>query len=187
MTLAPPTREDFLNYVHQPLTNPQGDPRAGSPTKSTMRYRWRDLRNWDIEAETRDYWERLPVADKQATLVNISGAHWEVVRSQLINISEPFTAEPTLRDPFSAAFRTGHNGAIYGASDSHAEIRSHTTGLDGEPPIGNSDLIFAYNNKLAGIIELKTWWKVDQAQIDDVRAGILSRKCSLKIPKVVSH
>jgi hypothetical protein len=91
------------------------------------------------------------------SLINISGAHWEVVRSQLFNINEPFIAEQTLRDPFSAAFRTGDNGAIHGASDAHAEIRSHSMGLEGEPPIGNSDLIFVYNNKLSGIIELKTW------------------------------
>jgi len=172
MGLPPPTREEFLNYVHQPLTNPQGDPHAGSPTKSTMRYRWRDLRDWDVETEAMSYWEHLPTADKEATLVDLSGAHWEVVRSLLYTMRKPYNAETSLRGPFEIAFRTGHNGAIEGASDTHAEIWGDASGLEGEPPIGNSDLIFVYNKKLTGIIELKTWWKVDQTQIEDVRAGM---------------
>ena len=154
MELPPATREEFLSHVHQPLTNPQGDPApTGSPTKSTMRYRWRHLRDWDVEADAQEYWAQVSDADKQAVLSNIPRAHWEFVRLQLINMTEPFTAEPSLRGPFEVAFRTGHNGAIIGASDAHAEIRSSTAGLEGEPPIGNSDLVFAYNNKLAGIIE----------------------------------
>ena len=176
MALPPATREEFLNHVHQPLINPQGDPLGGSPTKSTMRYRWRNLRDWDIEADAREYWGKVNDLDKQALLTNILQAHWEFVRLQLINMREPFTAEPSLHGPFEVAYRTGHNGAIHGASDAHAEIRSSAAGLDGEPPIGNSDFIFTYNNKLTGIIELKTWWKVDPNQIDDVRAGITSKK-----------
>jgi hypothetical protein len=46
---SPLTREYYLSYVHLPLTNPEGDP-PGS-TKSPMRYRWRELRDWDIKAE----------------------------------------------------------------------------------------------------------------------------------------
>ena len=53
-----PTREEFLDHVHQPLTRHEDD-RTGSPTKSTMRYRWRELRDWDVEADARDYWNSL--------------------------------------------------------------------------------------------------------------------------------
>ena len=49
-----PTREEFVGYVHQPLPN---GGTGGSPTKSTLRYRWRELRDWDVEAEARTYWE----------------------------------------------------------------------------------------------------------------------------------
>jgi hypothetical protein len=167
-----PTREEFLNYVHIPLSNPRGDPRAGSPTKSTMRYRWRELRDWDIETEAAEYWTRSPLEDKLAPVLVLPANHWESVRAQLTMFTQPFTSEPSLRDPFGVAFRSGHNGAIRGASDGHAEIWSDATGLDGEPPIGNADLIFVYDNKSTGIIELKTWWKVNQAQIEEVKTGM---------------
>ena len=86
--------------------------------------------------------------------------------------TEPFIVESTLRDPFGAAYRSPHNVAIIGASDHHAEIRSKAVGLDGDPVIGNADLVFVYNRKLTAIIELKTWWKVNQREIDDVRHGM---------------
>jgi len=108
--------------------------------------------------------------DKHARLVTVTAAHWQFVRTMLNSFTQPFTSEPTLRDPFSTAFRSGHNLAIHGASDVHAEIWSEASGLD-EPPIGNADLIFVYDNKLTGIIELKTWWKVNQTQIEEVKAG----------------
>ena len=40
------------------------------------------------------------------------------------------------------------------------------------PPLSIADLFFiAPDDKLAGIIELKPWWRVDEAQIEQVRAG----------------
>lgn len=92
------------------------------------------------------------------------------MRTTLSSYTEPFTSEPTLRDPFCIAFQSPHNLAIQSASDVHTEIRSQASGLN-EPPIGNADFIFVYDNKLTGIIELKTWWKVTQEQIAQVKAG----------------
>ena len=166
---SPPTREEYLSYVHLPLTNPEGDPPPGSPTKSPMRYRWRELRDWDVEADANAYWDGMSDSDKQSRLTRVPP--WEVVRMMLANIVEPFTSEPSLHDPFVTAFRIPHNGAIQGASDAHAEIRSAVSGLD-KPPIGNSDLVFVYDNKLTGIIELKTWWNVTEEKIAQVKAGI---------------
>ena len=85
---------------------------------------------------------------------------------------EPFTAESTLRDPFSTAYRGPHNLAIMGASDEHAVMRIGVGSLE-IVPLSNPDLIFVYEGQLAGIVELKTWWKVDETQINDVRAGNL--------------
>jgi hypothetical protein len=80
-----------------------------------------------------------------------------------------FRSEQNLVQPFGSAFRIGHNAAIQGASDLHAEI-GNPADLD-EEPIGNADQIFVYNHNLVGVIELKTWWKVNEAQIEDVKAG----------------
>ena len=55
-SMAVPTRDEFLSHVHQGLLHPETDPKKkkkGSPTKSTQRYRWRELLPWDVEAESR--------------------------------------------------------------------------------------------------------------------------------------
>ena len=166
------TRAELLNHVHEPLVNPQGDPPSdSSPTKSPVRYRWRELRDWDIEPEASEYWSNLPSEDKDTPIPGLHPTHWDSVGLQLSSYTEPFIVESTLRDPFGAAYRSPHNVAILGASDHHAEIRSKAVGLDGDPAIGNADLVFVYNRKLTAIIELKTWWKVNQKEIDDVRHG----------------
>jgi hypothetical protein len=164
------TREEFLNYVHSPLSNPDGDP-TGSPTKSTMRYRWRELHHWSVEAEAREYWAAVSIDDKQATLTRVRPGFWDDMREDLEDVKEPFTSETSLQAPFAIAFRIGHNRAIRGASDHHAEMRSETGGLQGDPVIGNSDLVFVHQNRLVGIIELKTWWKVTETEINEVKNG----------------
>ena len=172
---SPATREEFLSYVHTPLSNPQGDPAPGSPTKSSMRYRWRELHDWDVEADANEYWNAMSDGDKQARLSRVPP--WEVVCMMLDSFTQPFTSESTLRYPFGTAFRSTHNLAIQGASDAHAEIWGEDSSGLYEPPIGNSDLMFVYNNRLAGIIELKTWWKVTQEQIAEVKAGTTLIPC----------
>ena len=165
------TREEFLSHVHTPLVNPHGDPPPGSPTKSTLRTRWRELRDWDIEVEARQYWKDMKDEDRVARLVGIPPEYWTVVRAMLNSYIQPYMRELTLRDPFSAAFRAPHNASIIGASDSHAEIWGDASGLN-PPPISTADLFFvAPGDKLAGIIELKPWWKVDETQIEQVRTG----------------
>jgi hypothetical protein len=168
--MTSPTREEFLNYVHQPLSR-DGDGGTGSPTKSTMRYRWRELQDWDIEADARDYWNDLPVADKQTRVVT-RVSHWDSVLHFFDVNRTPYASESSLRDPFVAAYLNGHNLAIRGAADAHAEMWAAVDAASlEEPPVGNADFAFVYNRKLVGIVELKPWWKVDQAQIDDVKAG----------------
>jgi len=164
------TRDEFLNYVHTPLVYP-GDPPDGSPTKSATRYRWRELHHWDVEADAMAYWDTL--TDKDVTL-EVDPAHWRVVQTQLRSFNQPLTSEPTLRVPFSNAYHTPHNIAIQGASDVHAQIWTEGSYLE-NPPIGNADFLFVYDGKLVGVIELKTWWKVTEAQIEDVRAGTCIR------------
>jgi hypothetical protein len=114
------------------------------------------------------YWTRIPIEDKQAPMVVLPPNHWESVPAHL-NMLAPFRSEQNLVQPFGSAFRIGHNAAICGASDLHAEI-GNIADLD-EESIGNADQIFVYDHKPMGIIELKTWWKVDEAQIQDVKTG----------------
>jgi hypothetical protein len=165
------TREEFLSHTHTPLVNPNGDPPPGSPTKSTLRTRWRELRDWDIEEEAIQYLSDMKDEDRNARMAGITTEYWNFVRATLNAYIQPYMRELTLRDPFGNAFRAPHNIAIMGASDSHAEIWGDGSGLD-PPPISTADLfLVASGGKLAGIIELKPWWKVDQTQIDQVKTG----------------
>jgi hypothetical protein len=167
------TREEFLGHAHTPLVNPHGDPSPGSPTKSTLRTRWRELRDWDIEAEATQYLIDMTDEDRNARMTGITAEYWNFVRATLNACIQPYMRELALRDPFGNAFRAPHNIAIIGASDSHAEIWGDASGLN-SPPISTADLFFvAPGNKVAGIIELKPWWKVDETQIEQVRIGSL--------------
>ena len=93
-----PTRDEFLNHVHQELAHPDIEPEKGSPTKSTQRYRWRELLPWDVEAEARAYWEAVSEDDKTAILP-VAG-YWGIAQLQLDSFSQQLTSEPGLRVPF---------------------------------------------------------------------------------------
>jgi hypothetical protein len=157
-------------YIHRGLVHPEPDPKKkGSPTKSTQRYRWRELLPWDLEAEASVYWEALSDDQKSATL-GLPLVYWDVIQLQLDGYMQLLTSEPELRIPFGTAFQIPPNLAIRGASDLHAEM--WTEGTHPEPqPLANADFIMVYDRKLCGIIELKTWWKVTDAEIDEVRQG----------------
>ena len=134
-----------------------------------MRYRWRELLHWDVEADAQAYWDSLADEEKTARLA-VRPGYWEFVQDQLDNFIQPLTSEPVLRVPFSNAFQTPHNTAIRGAGDVHAEMWTEGSRLD-QPPLGNADFIMVYDGKLTGLIELKTWWKVTEAEIEEVRSG----------------
>jgi hypothetical protein len=127
------------------------------------------LRHWAVEEEARVYWDAL-LDDDKAQMIDVPLAYWGVVEHQLRSYSQPLTSESTLKVPFSNAIQTPHNTAIQGASDAHAEMWTEGSKLAKEP-IGNADFIMVYDGKLTGLIELKTWWKVTTAAIEDVRAG----------------
>jgi hypothetical protein len=169
MTSTGPTRDEFLEHVHPPLANLDGDPPKGTSTTSTTRYRWRTLHHWDVEADANVYWEGLPDADKTGRL-GVHPAYWEAMESTMTSSSQPRGSEHALIVPFSNAYNTPHDQAIKGASDAHAEIWVEGSQLD-PSLIGKADFLFVYDGKLTGVIELKTWWNVTEDDIQDVKAG----------------
>ena len=169
--MAAPTRDEFLSHVHKGLIHQETDPKKkkGSPTKSTQRYRWRELLPWDVEAESRVYWDALS-DDQKAAPLGLPPVYWDVVQLQLDGYTQPLTSEPGLRIPFGTAFQIPHNLAIRGAGDVHAAM--WTEGAQPDPQLlANADFIMVYDGKLCGLIELKTWWKVTEAEIEEVRQG----------------
>jgi hypothetical protein len=170
--MASPTRDEFLSYVHTPLTNTGEDPDSGSPTKSAMRCRWNQLQHWDVEVDANGYWEAMSDDDRHATLTVRLG-YWDHVAFTLSNYTEPFISEPTLRSPFDTAYRNPHNVAIRGATDAHADMWPEGSGSNlTKPPITRSDLVFVYDGRLTGVGELKCWWNVTEAEFEEVKVGI---------------
>jgi hypothetical protein len=169
MTSTGPTRDEFLEHIYEPLVNPDGDPPKGSPTKSTTRYPWRTLHHWDVEADANAYWEGLPDDDKCSN-VRVRSGYWDSVEDQLDDSFQPRDSESTLQFPFGVAYRGPHNRVIQGASDAHAEIWDKGSRLQ-PSSVGNADFLFVHDRKLTGVIELKTWWKVTENEIEVVKAG----------------
>jgi len=104
-TMAAQSREEFLSHFHQPRSNNAG---PGPPTKSTIRYRWRELRRWAVEEECRAYWEALSAEDK-AKAIDAPVGFWGLIEVLLESSSEPLATESGLKIPFGNFFQSPHN------------------------------------------------------------------------------
>jgi hypothetical protein len=127
------------------------------------------LHHWDVEIDGNAYWEGLPEDDKSARL-RVNSAYWESVESTTTSSNQPRMSERALMTPFSTAYIIPHNEAIKGGSDAHAEVWDDGSLLE-PSPVANPDFFFVYDGKLTGVIELKTWWKVTENEIEEVKDG----------------
>jgi hypothetical protein len=80
----------------------------------------------------------------------------------------PRMSEHALTNPFINAYINLHNKAIEGASDAHAEVLDDGSLLE-LSPVANPDFFYIYDGKLTGIIELKTWWKVTENEVEEFK------------------
>jgi len=137
---------------------------------------------WNVERDASNYWAALPPHEKTAQLT-VRPAYWDVVQDQLDGETN-VGSENALCNLFNIAFRLPHNTAIVGSADEHADIRLEGT-VDPQP-LSNSDFFMMHNDVLCGLIELKTWWKVTDGEIDQVRQGnppkslLTTRHCAQK-------
>ena len=69
--------------------------------------------------------------------------------------------EPHLRTPFSLLYDAPHNAAIAGAGDEHARIIDQLP----EDTVGEPDACLEYDNRLAGVIEVKSFWNLTETGI----------------------
>ena len=142
--------------------------KKGSPTKSTQRYRWRELLPWDVEAEARAYWDALSEdrKDRHRCLWPDTGrlysSSWTAILNHLLP-NPGCESHSVMPSKFLITLR------FEALSDVHAEM--WTEGSQPDPqPLANADFIMVYDGKLCGLIELKTWWKVTEAEIEEVRS-----------------
>src|SRR3981189_2314354 len=79
--------------------------------------------------------------------------------------------ESTLRPFIDATYFTPHNMATValGAEHPHAQIYEGAPAQF--PQAGKCDYLFVQRGKICGVVELKTFWKVTPAQIDEVING----------------
>ena len=95
MTGYHPPGKSFLS-TYTSSSHPEG-----LTAKSLLRCRWRELRDWEIDAKATRYWELFLSCDKD----HVHSACWSITESNLTTFMEPFSSESSLGDPFSASYR----------------------------------------------------------------------------------
>ena len=180
------TREEFLSHVHRPLVSTA---RPSSPTKSTYRVRWRELSEWDdFVTDAQTYWNNLPATEKSQVLPEMSPDYWDHVAGILRVTAPSISQEPRLANPFTLLYARPHNQAIAQDGNGHALI---STALPPET-VRQPDGCFVFNDKLAGIIELKGFWNLTEEAILEVLQGYIhlhacSNFCIGAAPSVGDH
>ena len=161
------SREQFLSHVHNPLQSPAAQ---SSPTKSTYRVRWRELSEWeDFISDAGTYWDNLAETEKNSVLPGVSDGYWDFMATTINSLATRLRREQHLRTPFSLLYGSPHNVAITDAGDEHAQITDQLP----EDTVGEPDACFEYDNRIAGVIEVKTFWNLGETGLVEVLQGSL--------------
>jgi hypothetical protein len=161
------TREELLTHVHQPL---QSTARPSSPTKSTYRVRWREIREWaDFATDALEYWDGLDDDEKNQVIPKTRTGYWDSLSDSLEATMPSVWREGHLLTPFTFNYSIPHNHAIPGACDNHAFIKTSLPDV----VIGQPDACFERDDKIGGIIEIKTFWNLTIESILEVIRGSL--------------
>ena len=96
----------------------------------------------------------------------MSPDYWDHVAGILPAVAPCVSLEPHLTTPFTLLYTAPHNQAVDRGS-AHALI---ATALPPET-VGQPDGCFVFDDKLAGIIELKSFWNLDAEAIAEVIQG----------------
>jgi hypothetical protein len=162
------TREQLLTHVHAPL---QSIAQRSSPTKSTYRVRWREIQEWaDFVTEAQEYWDGLDEEEKNQVIPETHIRYWDSLSDSLAALMDTVWREGHLLTPFNFAYSIPHNHAIPRARDNHARIKTNIP----DDIIGQPDAYFEHEDKVGGIIEIKTFWNLTNELIMDVIQGSLS-------------
>ena len=144
------TREQLLTHVHQPL---QSAAQPSSPTKSTCRVRWREINEWAyFVSEAQEYWDGLDDDEKNQVIPETRVGYWDSLSDSLTAAIPYVRRESHLLIPFTFKYSVPHNHAIPGARDNHARINT----IIPDVIIGQPDACFEHDDKIGGIIEIKT-------------------------------
>ena len=145
------TREQLLTHVHSPL---QSTTSPSSPTKSTYRLRWREICEWaNFTTEAQEYWNSLDDSEKNQVVPETPISYWDTLSHTLAAVMPSVSREGHLITPFTFLYSGPHNQAIPGARDIHARITTRIPDVT----IGQPDACFEYDDKIGGIIEVKTF------------------------------
>lgn len=162
------TREQLLTHVHQPLQNIG---QRTSPTKSTYRVRWREIREWaDFVPEAQEYWGGLDDTEKNQVVRGTHTHYWDSLSHSLTSAMPDVRREGHLLFPFTLQYSVPHNDAIAGAHDDHARISASIPDV----VIGQPDACFQHDDKIGGLIEIKTFWNLTNESIIEVIQGLPS-------------
>ena len=158
-------REEFLSHVHEPLRSPAGQ---SPPTKSTYRVRWRELSEWeDFIPDAQTYWDNLAELERNFILTGVAPNYLDVLSSTLTLLAPRLSREQHLRTPFSVLYGAPHNAATSDAGDEHARIIDQLP----EDTVGEPEGCLEYENRLAGVIELKSFWNLTETGVLELLQG----------------
>lgn len=102
----------------------------------------------------------------------------DVLSRTLAALTRSVTQEQHLDTLFSLLYCAPHNKAISGVGDDHAHI---TTKIPATA-VGKPDGYFEYHSRLAGIVELKTFWNLTPNDVVGFREtgySALEKKCAI--------
>ena len=152
--------------MHKPL---QSTARPCSPTKSTYRVRWREIHEWsDFVHEAQEYWDGLDDDEKNQFIPEARVTLWDQLSDTLAVVMPSLSREGQLVTPFTFMYSGPHNHAISGTQGRHARI---TTSIP-DFIIGQPDACFEHDDKIGGIIEIKTFWNLIHESIVEVIRGL---------------
>jgi hypothetical protein len=144
-----------------------------SPTLSTYRARWHSIQHWStFLSDFNAFWTQVTEAEL-STIVDPQRYVASISHLLSLQVTAPPTSERELYPIFNVQFMYTHNMAASPDKASHFHATIHPCSNQYQP-IGDPDYIFVHGGVLAGVIEVKTFWKVTRESISEVLEGTYS-------------
>ena len=164
------TRKSILEKWEPPMpVSAYRQSSNGSPTISTTRVRWQRLAEWrTLMTEVMEYIRNLSPEELRA---RVASADYRSSANEELEETAEATDESTLRPWIKSIFFFPHNVASRPVAAVNAHAKIFEASAARYPQAGKCDYLFVHNNTICGVVELKTFWKVTPAQIDEVISG----------------
>jgi hypothetical protein len=140
-----------------------------SPTLSSSRARWNELREWtSFPVDVQTFWDSIPAAEQNQALFTVQNLQF-YQNTVLANLPRP-TNEDMLSQHLDQRYNGPHN---WTKTLQHSEIIRRDPAY---PVFGEPDYLFVAHSvpgrALHAVMELKTFWKVTHTSLTEMLGGI---------------